>query len=267
MVALGATATLLVKVARLAQDPNSDLDSICNLLRTDGPLAADIIRISNSAYYASPTRHGTLNSAINYIGFREVVRVVNLSIARQLFARDLTSYDMSALQYWGHSVATATVMEGLAKRAMFNRDDAFTVGIMHGIGRVVINRIIQDKGYAYVWDKVQPVEEWERASVGFDFAETGAILTELWRFPLATCEIIRWQLDPSKVEEQISLLGALQFARRLIATTGPNFGNQDWDLPEDDPYLVAAGMSLQEVHHLIIDCEAEYRRVRQTLEI
>jgi hypothetical protein len=40
--ALGETPAVLVKVTELANDPDSDISSICELLRNDGPLVADI---------------------------------------------------------------------------------------------------------------------------------------------------------------------------------------------------------------------------------
>lgn len=267
MVALGATAKILVRASELARDPNTDLVTIGDLIKNDGPLVADIIRISNSAYYSAPTPHGNLNSAMNYIGLREVVRVVNLSLARLLFARDLVSYGMSAREYWSISLATALVMEVLAKRSNFSRDDAYTIGIIHAIGRVLINRIIQDNGYALRRNGRQPLEEWERSAVGVDFAETGALMAEMWSFPLPTCEVIRWQLDPSKVEVPVSLLGALQFAGRLLTFTGPDFTKRGWQMPEDDPYLQAAGLTPTHVDHIVSECEDGYQRVLQTVDL
>ena len=267
IVALAPSAAVLAKVAKLAKDPNSDLTAICALLKNDGALAADIIRISNSAYYAAATPHGNVNTAVNYIGLREVIRVVNLSLARQLFARDLSSYGISAQEYWSSAVATALVMEALAKHSGLDQEDAYTIGILHAIGRVLINRVIQDQGYAYRWNGRQPVEEWERGAVGFDFAETGAILAEHWHFPLPTCEVIRWQLDAGKIEEPVSLLGALQFSKRLLALTGTDFSARGWQLPEGDSYVHAAGLTPTVVDHLVSRCEDNFRSIRQAVDL
>jgi len=266
IVALGATAAVLAKVSKLASNPTTDLATICTLLKNDGPLAADIIRISNSSFYAAASPHGNLNSAINYIGLREVVRVINLSIARQLFARDLSSYDLSAQEYWSTSVATALVMEALAKCSGLDREDAYTIGIMHAIGQVLIDRIIRDQGYAFRWNGRERVEDWERASVGFDYAETGSILLEHWLFPISTCEVVRWQLDPGKVVEPVSQLGALQFTRRLLALTGADFANRGWQIPETDPYVQAAGLTPAHADHLVADCADNLRLIRQSVD-
>ena len=262
---LGATPAVLVKVAKLAQNPNTDLDAISALLRNDGPLVADIIRISNSPYYAPDTFHSNLTSAINFIGLREVIRVVNLSLSRQLFARDLTSYGISANDYWSDSVAAALVMEAIAKLPGLNTEDAYTIGILHGIGRVLINRVIEEQGFTIYWESSQPIEEWERDAVGFDYAQAGAMLLEHWDFPTATCDVIRWQLHPDKVVEPLSLLGALQFTQRLLARTRLDFENNDWQLPETDPFMKAAGLTPEITSQYLSGCKENYQRIHQSV--
>jgi HD-like signal output (HDOD) protein len=265
--ALGSTPAVLVKVAELASDPNKDLDDISLVLRNDGPLAADIIRISNSPYYGPPTLHSNLNSAINYIGLREVTRVVTLSLARQLFARDLTSYGILAMDYWSDSVATALLMEALAKPAGLNPEDAYTLGILHAIGRVLINRVIDDTGFTIYWDGREAIEEWERKAVGFDFAEAGALLLEHWQFPAPMCEVIRGQLLVEPSADPATQLGALQFSRRLLGFTGLNLENTDWQLPAADPFVQAAHLTPELVTQIVADCREDFQNIRQTVDL
>jgi len=264
---LGATPAVLVKVAEMTNDPNSDIETICTLLRADGPLAADIIRLSNSPYYAPATFHSNLNASINYIGLREVTRVVNLSLARQLFARDLASYGVSAHDYWCDSVAAALLMEALAKHAGLNAEDAFTLGILHAVGRVLINRVIDDKGFAIFWDGHQPIEAWERGTLGFDFAEAGAMLLKHWHFPAATCDVIRWQLNPDKIAQPVSLLGALQFTSRLLALTGTDFEDQSWQFPAMDPFIQASSLTHELVSQLTSTCRKDFQCILQSMDL
>ena len=264
--ALGVTPAVLVKVAELAKDPNTDLDAIHALLRNDGPLAADIIRISNSPFYAPGALHSNLASAISFIGLREVIRVVNLSLARQLFARDLSSYGVSAADYWSSAVAAALVMEGLAKHSGLNPDDAYTLGTLHAIGRVLINRVIEDLGFSIYWNPPQPIEQWEREAVGFDYAEAGAMLLQHWLFPQPICDVIRGQLSPQKGVDPISLAGSLHFTLRLLAVTGSAFEKENWRLPED-AFVSAAGFTPEAVQQLISGCRTSLQAIRQSVDL
>lgn len=264
---LGSTPAVLVKVIKLANDPNSDLNSIGGLLRNDGPLTADIIRISNSPFYAPLTPHTNLNSALSLLGLGEVVRLVNLSLGKQLFARDLKSYGATAFDYWSASVTTALVMEGLAKKTRLNADDAYTIGILHALGRVLIDRVIQEKGLANPWDRQQPPEEWEREAVGFDYAEAGALLLEHWQFPEPMCEVIRQQLNPELAGDKPSMLGALQFTRRLLVLTGLDFGKDEWQFPAHDPFIQASGLSEELVTELVNKCREDYCNLLESVNL
>ncbi len=262
---LGANPAVLVKVNELARDLTVDIASVCALLRNDGPLAADIIRISNSPYYAPTTLHSNLTSAVNYIGMREVFRVVHLSLSRRIFARDLASYGVSASDYWGASVAAALVMEALAKQSGLNPEDAYTIGILHAIGRILINHVTEEQHLTVKWDRHQPVHEWERSVVGLDYAQAGAMLLEHWSFPTLTCDVIRCQLDAGKAAQEVSLLGSLKFTLRLLALTGLHFENRGWRLPEADPFMRASGLTPVAVLQCISTCQQEFRRIVQAL--
>lgn len=264
---LGAMPAVLLKVGQLAKNPTTDLDTLGGLLKNDGPLAAGIIRISNSPYFAPTIFHSNLNSAINHIGMTELVRVVNLSVAQQLFARDLVSYGISAADYWSDSIASALVMEALAEHTGLDRNDAHTIGLLHAIGRLLIDRVIEEQCDPVFRDPQLPVQNWERSSVGFDFAEAGAMLLEHWRFPRTTCNPIRWQLRPAHSPEPVSMQGMLQFTGRVLALTGANFANQLAQIPESDPFVQAAEITPQMINAILSACRNDFQRIRESVDL
>lgn len=148
------------------------------------------------------------------------------------------------MQLWDHGLRLLEQLDrrctcdgALAKELGLNPEDAYTIGILHAVGRVLINRVIEELGFAIYWDGLEPIQDWERSSVGFDYAESGAILLEHWLFPASTCDVIRWQLNREKAVQQVSLLGSLQFTQRLLALTGLNFEKKGWQLPETDRFV------------------------------
>ena len=193
--------------------------------------------------------------------------MINLSLAQKLFARNLPSYGITASDYWSDSVASALVMESLALHLRLDQEDAYTIGILHAIGRVLINRVIEERRFSIYWDGHQPIQDWERASVGFDFAEAGAMLLEHWHFPKTTCDLIRWQLDANRVTEPVCLLGMLQFTRRLLALTGSNFANLGWQLPASDQFMAEAGLTPETVNQLVASCQHGYQRILQSVDL
>ena len=55
----------------------------------------------------------------------------------------------------------------LANHSQLNPEAAHTIGILRAIGRVLINRVIDERRFTRNWDGHQPIQEWERSAVGF----------------------------------------------------------------------------------------------------
>ena len=244
---LSSTPGVLAKAARLVQDPHVSTHAICDLVRNDGPLTADIIRISNSILYKTGMAHTNLPSAVAAIGLREVLRAINLSLSRQMFARDLASYGITARDYFLTSIRTALFMEAIARNIGLNGQDAHMIGVLHAIGRVLINQILEDFRCSIYWDEKMPISKWEVESVGFNYAEAGAILLQKWQFAEEICHAIQHQLDPENETDQLSLLGVLQFSLRFLPQSG--LGANRAAVDDKDPFLtrshIAHGNAIQ----------------------
>ncbi len=93
------------------------------------------------------------------------------------------------------------------------------------------------------------------------------MLLEHWRFPTPTCDVIRWQLNPEKIVEQVSVLGALQFTRRLLALTGLDFADEGWHLPETDPFVRALGLTPALVVQIISACRDDFNCILRSVDL
>jgi HD-like signal output (HDOD) protein len=246
---LSSTPSVLAKVYRVLQDPDSHLDDISTLLKSDTGLISDIIRIANSPLFGPHTKHTQLESALRTIGLREVFRLVSISLSQQFFARNLTCYRIVAQDYWSFSVLSGYLMEGLAKRLGKDPGDAYLTGIMHATGRIVISQVMEKFHSSARWDGFQELPAWEKQTVGMDSAEAGAILLRQWRFPSPICDAIENQFQAVPPQELRSLLGMLQFVIRILPVRQLHAPIADPAV--DDPFLRQVGLSLEEAHALI----------------
>src|SRR5580658_2824436 len=92
---LPSAPQILAELSELLEDTNSDIDDIGNLLRRDGVLAAAVLRMSNSVYYGSGGV-GSIEAAVNRVGFGEVHRLVGCAATGVLADRALTFYGIEA---------------------------------------------------------------------------------------------------------------------------------------------------------------------------
>ncbi|MFT3829679.1 MAG: HDOD domain-containing protein [Opitutaceae bacterium] len=204
---------VLSKALMLLRDPNAEIDDIVTLIRADAALSADIIRGSNSAFYGAGERVSSLDRALQKIGFREGIRLLNHAVAHIASGRNLGSYGIAAEDFWTESLFQGLFLEELARAtAAVTPDEAHTAGLLRYIGRLAINQSIDDLGGGLFWDAAMPVETWEMDNVGVTQEQAGALLLKHWQFPDETVQAIEWQRAPAKSPQPNWIAEALEFA-------------------------------------------------------
>jgi HD-like signal output (HDOD) protein len=165
-------------------------EEIAKKLSTDPVLSAKLLRLANSAYYHVSRSIGTVEDAVLMLGF---VTVRTLVISSGLVSGFKTVPGLDLKQFWKYSLHTAVSAKWIAKKTKENTDLAFTIGMMHAIGQLVIHSAAPEQAMAL--DKVAgPMDarrlDAEQASLGYTFADVGAELAKRWKFPAAFSETI-----------------------------------------------------------------------------
>jgi HD-like signal output (HDOD) protein len=131
------------------------------------------------------------------------------------------SYVISSGEFWRFSVTVALLAELLARMDRVINGNAFTVGILHGIGLLALDLYWPD-GLQEVLSIDDPqlrrASDRERAVFGFTSAEVGAELALRWRLPRPIVQAIANQgvrLDELERTDRLSryLVRARIFAR------------------------------------------------------
>src|SRR5262245_57810393 len=92
---LPAAAQVLAGLCELLQDVNTDLEQIAAEIRLEPTLAARVIRMSNSPVFGCGDRVGSVDEAVNRVGFSEVLRLVGAATVASIVDRELTCYGVS----------------------------------------------------------------------------------------------------------------------------------------------------------------------------
>lgn len=172
------------------------IDEIAKKLAADPVLSARLLRLANSAYYHVSRSVGTVNEALSMLGF---VTVRTLVISSGLTGGYKSMPGMDLTKFWRYSLHTAAVAGWLAKKAGVNGDQAFTVGLMHAIGQLVMHAGMPEQMLAL--DKLaSPLDcrrlDMEQQSFGYNFATVGAELSRQWRFPVSFGQAIAQFPEP-----------------------------------------------------------------------
>lgn len=164
--------------------PDADISVLAKKVSHDQALTAKTLRLSNSSLYGLQVRVTTIGQAITFLGFQTTRNLITAAAVTGCFAEgQCPGFDDKA--FWRHSIATAACAKVLARRVRFNQDYAFTAGLLHDIGRLVLMSsypALYQQVLAYRSANDSSVLEAERAVLGVDHVEAGAALAGHWNF-------------------------------------------------------------------------------------
>ncbi|MFJ3046434.1 HDOD domain-containing protein [Herbaspirillum chlorophenolicum] len=189
--ALPSIPKVVQEVIESFNNESVSIEEIGKKLAADQVLSAKILRLANSSYYHVSRTIGTVEDAVLMLGFM-TVRTLVVSAGMAGSFKKLPGVDLKL--FWRYSLDTAIIAKWLAKRVKANSDFAFTVGLMHAIGQLVMHAGMPEQ--ALQVDKVAgPLDarrlDVERKSFGYDFSDVGAELAKRWRFPDEFSQVIK----------------------------------------------------------------------------
>jgi HD-like signal output (HDOD) protein len=224
---LPSAPKVLPRLKLLLCDGNSAMHEIVALVRLDPGIAARVLQVANSAYFAKGVRCFTVDEAVNRVGYDQVYELVAYAVASQVLVRPLDVYGIDADDLWKMSVAGALSAEVLADRTEQDRNVGYTVGLLHCVGMVAINEWALRNARSLVLPPgafPREASEGERAALGFTQAETGGALLRHWGFPGSIVEPVRWQYAPRASASQArmaTLLHAAKWIRNTVCGCRP----------------------------------------------
>jgi putative nucleotidyltransferase with HDIG domain len=211
---------IALKALNLMSGTDTSLLELCNLIRSDPAFSTAVLRIANSPLVAFSKNITSVVQASMLLGFRRLKSVV-ITVGLKAYLQG--SFTPVLQSCWRHSVACATIAERSAKWSSFDKDFAYTAGVLHDIGRVGLATVMP-QAYARVVergaDQSQDLLQSEQELCGIDHCQAGRSLVTAWNLPEAFLEITSRHHDPetnardaaSLVRSSCMLADALGFA-------------------------------------------------------
>ncbi len=263
---LNPSPAVFAKACSKVLDPDTTLGDIAQIIKLDAGMTADIIRLSSSAVYGGAEPSANLETAMQRIGLKEVYHLLGLSISKSTIASDLQNYGLSSMEYWEKTVTIAILMEELAAALDLPKEEAYTIGILHAIGRKVINQTLEEMRVTIFWDRTQPLEAWEVEFIGMDHTEVGSRLMKSWGFPDDVAATIKYQLSPQLSPEPVRPLAlALNFAILWSELNGTSFAQDNPKNLEQHPLTLDSAWSNIHPDKLLARCKKRFADAKQLL--
>ncbi len=232
---LPAMPQVASKVLELSSDPNTSAEQLQQIISDDPAMTGRILKIANSAMYSCSRKVKTLTEAIVMLGFNSIRSLVVTSAARNLYNTRKVTTGLKERLLWEHSVGAAFACRLLVQERIPNlAEEAFLAGLMHDIGKLVLNLRVPeqfDEIVQLVYNDNRSFHLTEKEILGFDHAEVGARLVNKWNLSPVLEDAILNHHNPEAMTIDNPLLLYLDLGNKVCHKMGVGFVEEpDLDL-------------------------------------
>lgn len=221
----------VLRLVRVTNNPDSTVHDVVESIRYDQAVTAEILRLCNSSYFGLPRTITTLDEATRYLGILKVLHLVLSLHTSELLKGGQAGYGMAPGALWRHSVAVAIAAGAFTDRlGLDNRSVAFTAGLLHDLGKVIIHRYVRDEFKEILRlceEEHMGFPEAENRVLGCTHADVGAELAIRWQLPDLMVLCIRYHHDPLALQEPHPLVDVVHLADCAALLMGVGLGSDE----------------------------------------
>jgi HD-like signal output (HDOD) protein len=255
------------KVCLLLDDFNVDAGKVVDLISVDAGLSARVLRLSNSVFFRGSLSVQSLDEAIGRVGFHEVHKIVGIAMTEQAFKDGLPSYHLTTKEVFENSVCTALAMELIARSVGEDGHEAYTVGLLRQIGKLVLGRMLEKEHPGVICSEDGDIIEWEHEQFHITSHETTALVMESWKLPPEVHFGIRHHHRPEAHRANGPLGAMLHLACWVVQMLGKGLKAEArlWELT--DERLLLAGVSEECIRECVMETGNAFTALKQQLGV
>lgn len=242
---LPSLPTLYREVMQELQSPDASIDKIGQIIAKDPGMLTKMLQVVNSPFYGLSRRISSATQAVALLGLETIKSLVlSMKVFSQFESSAQTFFSLDIL--WNHGMITGRYARMIAKEqgagARSMEEDAFTAGLLHDVGLLVLATNTPDQYTETLALMNQGIAEWEaeRQVLGATHAEVGGYLLGTWGLGDPIVEAVAFHHDPGRsTGHTFSPLAAVHIANVLeeqaASIDGPS-------IVADMDYLRACGL-------------------------
>jgi putative nucleotidyltransferase with HDIG domain len=243
-----------------------DISVLAKKVSHDQALTAKTLRLANSSSFGLQVKVTTIQQAITFLGFQTTRNLITAAAVTGCFPHGRCP-GFNDKAFWRHASATAACARALARRIRFNQDVAFTAGLLHDIGRLVLVSAHPDAyGAVLAWRTQHEVslDEAERAVLGVDHVDAGVALAGHWNFSDTMRQAIAFHHAPEA--PGAGFLAAIVHVANAIVHALDLAGEEDELVPRVSSIAWdAMGLNEEAYLHLFRETELQFEEMSAIL--
>lgn len=261
---------LVLKLLAMCRDSNVAPRDIVGVIELDPALTLKVLRLCNSPFYGVPHKVTTVHSAVVYLGADAIVNYLLAGCLASFYGSENRGYSLAAGEAWRHALGTAVCAQLVGERCDAPLAPlAFTCGLLHDVGKTVLDTAVAaEKPHilAEVEKNGLTFLEAERAVLGFDHAQAGAALANLWNLPEETVESIRWHHDPLRAPHHVRLVCLVHVGNILCERIGIGLAVDGLTCRFQPPALEALHMTVEDILSFSTDADVRLKAAIESFQ-
>jgi len=202
------------------------LDEVVRLVSYDGTIAAQCLCVAGSPLFGLAQPPKSIKAAVISLGLRRVETILLTCCLGQAFPAKKWALDPAV--FWRHSLGCALVCRKFSERlAAADTEKAYMAGLLHDIG-FMVNCLAFSQDFALAMERASqegiPLDEAERATMGFTHCETGQALAEKWKLADDIVEVIAHHHAIEHSQKAQPLVALVHLSDLLCRMRGLGYG-------------------------------------------
>lgn len=187
-----------VRVLQLCEEDEVDLAAIAHEVSHDPAISAKLLRLANSASFATRGKVASLTRAVALLGTNATLAIaLSFSLIGGRRRTDASGFDHPA--FWKRALFAAIAGRALARPGEPEEDDGFVACLLQDIGMLAMNEVFP-RDYGQLSLAAQgdhdALTALEREALEVDHVQVGHLLARRWNLPDRFQEAILRSHDP-----------------------------------------------------------------------
>lgn len=248
---------IITKIIALADDPESNIHDMEDLILKDQALTSKILRLANSTHYGYARRISTISEATILLGFQAIKGIALASTVKPFFKKELKGYLLEKNILWNQSQTCAIASRFIGKKIKYpNPEEAYIAGLLRDIGKTILNEHME-KEYNEILEKIKEEQisflDGEREVLGFDHGEIGKKVANKWNLPPNLVEAIAYHHTPDLSTLNPILVSIIHIADAITMMMGVGLGLDGLQYNISETALNNLNLSEIDIQNIISD--------------
>lgn len=194
---------------------------ITEWVEKDPAISARVLRLANSPFFGLPHEVESIAHAVSLVGMRSLQSLALTAVVMEQFQSKDPTWALEHKAHWRHSVAVAVCAQALARKARVVVATAFTAGLLHNLGALVMWTIdparqwkVREQFRQALAAQTQTEDlstlqlQAEKAVWGFDHSQVGDMVARQWQLPdsLRRCMALHHRCDAPEADALVWLV-------------------------------------------------------------